>query len=55
MEFQYKCPVCRANNILTTNNIYCRRCKSNLASIYNIKKKRIFEVIKMIINSNYKI
>lgn len=48
MEFNYKCPVCRANNILTTNNLHCRRCKSNLTSIYIIKKRKVFEVIKKI-------
>jgi Zn finger protein HypA/HybF involved in hydrogenase expression len=48
MEFKYKCPVCRASNILTANNLYCRRCKSNLTSIYMIKKKKVFKVIKKV-------
>lgn len=52
MEFKYKCPVCRANNILTANNLYCRRCKSNLTSIYKAKKDNFFKIIKIIINGN---
>ena len=47
MEFKYKCPVCRANNILTANNLHCRRCKSNLASIYRVKKNKVFKAIKV--------
>ena len=48
MEFKYKCPVCRANNILTSNNLQCRRCKSDLTSIYRIKQKKLFEGLKKI-------
>ncbi|SFV66478.1 hypothetical protein MNB_SV-12-1362 [hydrothermal vent metagenome] len=54
MEFKYKCPVCRANNTLSSTNLYCRRCKSNLTSIYNIKKRGVFRVLKALIyTSNY--
>ncbi len=52
MEFKYKCPVCKANNILKDDNLYCRRCRSNLASIYNAKKDNFFKIIKLIINGN---
>ncbi len=46
MEFTYKCPVCRANNRLTVDNLHCRRCQSDLSSIYRIKKQKVFEVMK---------
>ncbi len=47
MEFNYKCPVCRANNRLTAINQNCRRCKSSLALIYNIKKREFFSILKI--------
>ncbi len=49
MEFSYKCPVCRANNTLTNQILYCRRCKSDLSSIYNLKKQESFKLIELII------
>ncbi len=52
MEFTYKCPVCRANNILTTDSLHCRRCQSDLSSIYIIKKQKIFKVIKTKLDNN---
>ena len=50
MQFTYKCPICKANNTLTQNNLTCRRCKSDLTSIYNVKKKKFFNILKAIIN-----
>jgi len=46
MEFKYRCPVCRANNTLTANNLHCRRCAIDLSSIYASRKRRIFCVLK---------
>ncbi len=50
MEFKYRCPVCRANNVLIPTDLYCRRCKSNLTSIYESKKKDFFKSLKSIIS-----
>lgn len=47
MQFAYKCPVCRANNLLTRENAVCRRCKSDLSLVYRIKKKVLIKVLNV--------
>ena len=46
MKIAVKCPVCRANNILTSEQTNCRRCKEDLLLLYKIKgysyKNRIY-------------
>jgi len=48
MRFNYKCPVCRANNILSKDNLICRRCKSDLSTVYKIRAKVIIRLIKIV-------
>lgn len=49
MKIEYKCPTCRANNILTEKNTICRRCESDLSSIYKLKKNSIHAVLNDIL------
>ena len=37
MTIKIKCPVCNAGNLLTVENLSCRRCKENLSLLYKIK------------------
>ena len=50
LKFEYKCPVCKATNILSSTNSICRRCKSNLSSIYNIKQQGVCTVLSKLIS-----
>jgi len=51
MEFKYKCPVCRAGNVLTPENSYCRRCRCDLSPMYRAKKKNVYKLIRKIVAS----
>jgi len=53
MKLEYKCPVCRAVNILDENNQICRRCKSDLYLVYEIKKKYNIKLLQHFIRAFY--
>ena len=52
MKIEYKCPICRANNTLTKQNIFCRRCKSDLGSVYKLKQNVVYEVLTNILEKD---
>lgn len=49
MNIKYKCPVCKANNLLNKQNRVCRRCKSDLSNIYKIKEKKNIKILQTIL------
>jgi len=49
MQIEYKCPICRANNILSEEDTICRRCKSELSSIFKLKQDSVYEVLQNIL------
>jgi hypothetical protein len=51
MQFEYKCPICKAKNILTANQKICRRCKEDLSIVYEIKFDKINKVFLELIRN----
>ena len=37
MKIKATCPVCRANNELTPDMTFCRRCREDLSLLYDVK------------------
>ncbi len=49
MTIEYRCPVCKATNSLTKDNTTCRRCKSDLSTIYKLREANLHKVLNKIL------
>ena len=49
MTIEIKCPVCRARNKLSIEKLVCRRCKSDLSTIYNLERSKRFFLLDYLI------
>jgi len=50
MKIEIKCPVCRARNTLFVENLECRRCKTDLSKVYEIKRSKRFFLLNYFLN-----
>lgn len=50
MTISVKCPVCNAGNSLNDENQVCRRCKSDLSLLYQIKYHSYYNRLQAVIS-----